>query len=722
MHANEIATTLEIPEGKYLKLLDLLDELSTDGAIKALPGQRYRVSATPLEPTRQGILTVNPRGFGFVATRGLKEDLFIPPAAIGGAMHGDTVEARVVAHTRMGLEGVIESIVERGRARVSGVVRRNKKNAWLEPDDDRVRGPIILQEAATDADGMAAVVEITQFPEYVDENPEGRLIEVLGRPGDPSVEVRKVLVREAVLEPFDERVAQEAARVSEQTPRDVSSGRIDLRQVPLFTVDPDDARDHDDAIWAAWDGENFEAWVAIADVASYVTSGTVLDASARERAFSIYLPDRAIPMLPSALSSSACSLVPDEDRLCLAVHLRMDAAGAVLDAQVVEGVMRSRARLTYSGVAVAMKWMAPCTDDKVHGLESSLRLELETADRLASLMRKRRLRRGALDLQVPEAEIIIDASGAPIDVKRRASDPGVRRAYQLIEEFMLAANEAVATWLLERHVETVFRVHPLPDETKLERLAALCEALGIEFELDDAMDAKRLGAFLKRVAKHPLAEIVGMHALRSLKQASYDASNIGHYGLASQAYLHFTSPIRRYPDLLVHRAVKSSLHDARLPEELREERLREIALHCSKRERQVADIEREINDIYRAILMRSHISEVVHGTVVEIFGGTLIVAIDHPFVHVRVPEQLIGADEYEASDDGLRMVGKRSRDVISLGDQMDVCVEDVNIVRRSITGRRIVEIKDKKRKVSDTKPGQRRERVFTKSRKSKRKH
>ncbi|MBI5538106.1 MAG: VacB/RNase II family 3'-5' exoribonuclease [Deltaproteobacteria bacterium] len=688
LHAREIAARLGIREADYLDLLGVLEELTFDGALRALPGQRFKVSPTAPAETREGFIHVHPRGFGFLSTPGQSEDVFVPGASLGGAMHGDRVRVRVLSRSRRGLEGSVAEVLVRANTRIQGVLRKRGKSAWLEVDDGRIRGPIVLPRDTAGEDGDAAVVEVTRFPETPDENPEARLLECLGPPGDPVVETRKVLLREEIEEGFPDAVEAEARDTAIAVASLQLGSREDLRELRLVTIDPDDARDHDDAIWVERSGSGFEVCVAIADVAEYVREDGALDLEARRRGFSIYLPNRAIPMLPPTLSSNACSLVEGEDRLCVAMRMQLDGAGKVRSSSLCEAVMRSRAKLTYSGVARALRW----SDDA--SITATVPEELigciDTADQLARILRKRRLRRGSLELNVPEARIVLDpGDGSPIDVKRRAQDPGVRRAYQLIEELMLLANEAVALWMQKRELQPVYRVHPPPDEAKLTRLANLCAALDIEFELDDATDPKRLGAFLLRVSEHPLAEIIGMFSLRSLKQASYDLVNVGHFGLALQSYLHFTSPIRRYPDLLVHRALKTALRAQPGAHAAEPDWLKESVEHCNGRERKVMEIEREIADLYRAVFMRSQIGLIAEGRVMEILPSSVIVALDDPFVDVRVSDEMLGDDAYEATDDGLMMVGKRSGDTVRLGDRMKIRVEDVNLARRSVLGRRI---------------------------------
>ncbi len=686
LHAREIAERLAVREGAYLRLLELLGDMSMDRVIRALPGQRFRSQAEAAAEAREGVITIHPRGFGFVSCTGYADDVFIPEAATGGALHGDVVRVRVAARTRRGTEGWVEGIVARGVHRVQGVIRRRGASVWLDPDDARVRGPVVLPGPADAWDGQAAVVRLTRYPQTRDENPEGEVIALLGVPGDPVVEMQKVLIREQIEEAFPPEVEDEAAAMPDPWPASVLDNRRDLRGLDFITIDPDDARDHDDAIFVEQTSSGFDVWVAIADVAQYVVEGSALDREARRRAFSTYLPDRAVPMLPQRLSSDLCSLRQGVDRLCLAVHLEMDRKGVVRSSDLVEAVMCSRARLAYSGVARAMGW-----SDAAHApahLDDRIERGVRDAARLATILRRRRLRRGALDLLVPEPQVLLDSEGKPVDVRRRQQDLGVRRAYGLIEELMIAANETVARWMASRGLGAIHRVHAPPDEDKLDRLVQMCSALGLAFDPEDAADPKLFSAFLQSIERHPLAEVIGALALRSLKQASYDPVNIGHFGLASPAYLHFTSPIRRYPDLQVHRIVKRALHGGDPTDEAA---LGEIASYCTRRERAVAAVEREVVDLYRALLMRNRIGDRLEGTVIDVDDNRVIVAMDEPFVDVRVGLDRLGAGVYEVMDDGLGVEDRRGGGRIRLGDRMWVEVESVSLERRAVAGRRIDE-------------------------------
>ena len=694
IHVNEIATRLDVSERQYPALHRLLDDLAYDGSVIALMGQRFRLSGRQIEQRGaacEGHLSCHARGFGFVSALGYADDIFIPAESMKGAMHGDLVRVRVATRSRRGLEGEIDIVVKRRSARVAGTLRRRGKSAWLEPDDSRLRAPIVLHghEALAGDDGAAAVATITRFPELWNEQPEGKVEAILGDPGDPNVEVAKVLMREGIEDEPPREATLEAESFGDHVAAEALVGRVDLTGIPLPTIDPEDARDHDDAVWAIQNPDgSYKAWVAIADVSHYVRPGTQLNAAALSRGTSIYLPDRALPMLPRALSSNLCSLLPDVIRLCLCVEIDLDPTAHVTGYRVIEGYMKSAAKLTYPGVARALGF----TPNPPRSPEAeALRGELQVMWDLARLLRSRRMRRGALDLDLPEAKVTLDAeTGVPLAVQKRAHDPGVAKAYHLIEELMLLANETVARFLVERDVPAVFRDHAQPDEAKLDRFATMCAELDVKFEIDDALDPKLLSALLKKIAAHPQKQVLHMLLLRAMKQAVYDIVNIGHFGLASPAYLHFTSPIRRYPDLLVHRAVKAVLRGAEIdrgPEA--REALKTAAVTASDRERAAMTVEREVVDLYRALLMRSHIGAIYEGTVTSLVGSGLFVNVDDPFVDVLVRMESLGPDRYEIDEEGLRVIGARSGDRIAIGDRMLVEIEDVSIIRRTVYGRRV---------------------------------
>jgi ribonuclease R len=652
---------------------------------------------------REGVLKVNPRGFGFVASPTASgDDAYISPENLNGAMHGDHVIIDIVARGSRGPEGHIVEIKARGAARVSGILRRRGKSAWVELDDPRMKGPVVLTaeidktsnegEGNSGKDGQVVVVQITRFPERNDENPEGKLIAVLGAPGELSVETRKIILVHGIEEIHSAQAIEEAEAYGATVPEEMLKGREDLTHIPLPTIDPEDARDHDDAVWVerTKDG-GYELWVAIADVSSYVLAGTAIDEESKARGCSIYLPDRAIPMLPRALSSNLCSLLPDVTRLCLCVHAVLDKNGTITKTRLIRGYMKSAAKLTYGGVARALGFTElPPRDPKADAMVEGLKVAAECS----RMLRDKRMKRGALDFDLPEAVVKLDEEGKPISISKRSGDPGMKKAYQLIEELMIFANEAVARWLLEHELPGVYRVHLPPDPKKLDKLSAMCEMLGVDFDADNTQTPKGLAELLKVFATHPLSSVLNNLLLRSMKQATYDVSNLGHFGLASEAYLHFTSPIRRYPDLVVHRIVHAAVdpdekaRKKRLQAVADMEKLTEAATQSSLAERRAMEVEREIVDIYRCFFMIDHIGERYEGTVSAFVGTGAFVTLDEPFVDVMVKIEDMGA-EFQIEDDGLMATSARSGDAIRLGDRMLVDVTDCAILRRTVYAKRV---------------------------------
>jgi ribonuclease R len=707
LHAGDIAKRCGVPRDAFQALIEMLQDLATEGFIRLIGRNRYGLRKAPPRDSWVGILAMNARGFAFVTASG-KPDVYVPPPGIGAAMHGDTVRIEVVGANSRGSEGRVLDVEKRRDPRVAGTVRRNRKSAWLEPDDPRIRGPIVLREGQDVCrDGDAAVVEIVRFPEHVDENPEGKVERVLGTSGDAQVEVEKILVREQIHEAHPALAMAEAERLVMKARRLELGSREDLRQVPFLTIDPSDARDHDDAVYAEKTANGFRVYVAIADVSEYVQPGTALDDEARSRGCTLYLPDRAVPMLPGVLAADMCSLLPDCERYCVCVIVDLDQSANPGQYRVVEGLMRAAAMISYESAARTLGFTEiPAKSPQAEAFKKPLKVLASIAQRL----RKVRLDRGALDMDLPEAKLVIDEeTSVPLEVKQQKSDPGVKRAYQLVEEMMLLANELVARWLGKRNCPAVYRVHGKPDEMKLERLGKAADALDAPFDLEQMQEATGVGDWLHSVRNHPARLVLESLLLRSLKQAVYDITNIGHFGLASDAYVHFTSPIRRYPDLLIHRAIKRILRGGavdRSPEAL--ESLAAAATQSSFRERAAMQVEREVVDLYRTLFMRERIGDRFQGRVTALLGSGIIVAIAEPFVEVMIRFDDLGPDRYEISDDELSYVGLRSNERITLGDTVDVLVVDVSIGRRTVYASRVVEPRTSKRPGKSEKGGRER--------------
>ena len=687
LHVSELIGKLGLPKKARDSVLNVLEELAAEGLIAELPGRRFRAKRPSSDrPSRQeavvGRLMMHPSGFGFVTREDGRDDVFIPPTAVGAALHGDRVEI-LPRPSPKGWEGEILAVRERGFVRLGGVFQRSGGNAWLDPDDPRMRGPMAVRgkPPAAVEPGVHVIAEVLSYPKDSDEQAAVRIVEVLGKQGLTHVEVAKLKLRDAIAEEFDAATTREASSLPDQVTRTDRRGREDLRPFGLCTIDPVDARDHDDAVWAerTEDG-GYRVLIAIADVSHYVQPGTALDRSALERGCSIYLPDRAIPMLPPELSSNLASLLPKKDRLCLAVEAEIGPGGAVKSHRFIEGIMRSQAALTYEGVARALGLSKEAPVQK----EAEARREtLKVLLDLAQILRARRTRRGSLDFDLPEGRIRFDDSGEPVDVYRMKGDPGVRQAYRLVEEMMLLANEVVARDLDERGVPTIYRVHAKPDEKKLGRFCRLAEALGYPIDLDQASNPRLLSKFLRRTEGKPYAEPMRMLLLRAMKQAIYDVVNVGHFGLGAKHYLHFTSPIRRYPDLEVHRVLRRVLQDERIDRKDLRESLKMSAVEASRLERRAMTLERDVMDLYRAILMKDRIGDEFEGTISGVATHGVYVTLDAPFVDVLLPADALGRD-LEVDELGIRLFTRYGGAKWTLGDRVRVRLEEAVPSRREI--------------------------------------
>ncbi|MBN1652463.1 MAG: VacB/RNase II family 3'-5' exoribonuclease [Deltaproteobacteria bacterium] len=640
---------------------------------------RVRESSTLI-----GRLSMNRRGFGFIAPESPGPDVLVRAWNLGGAMQGDRVSVRVARGSR-GWEGEVIEVLERGTNFVSGVLRIAGKHAWIEPDDERIQRPIALSQApaikANSADRVIA--RITRYPRSPGEMPQGDIVEVLDVNRPIEFELGKILLCEGVRQEFTQQVLAQAR----QLPQKLSAGdkrrREDLRGIELVTIDPADARDHDDAVWAErLENGGYRAVIAIADVSHYVQPGSALDQEALARGCTIYLPDRAIPMLPPELSTNLASLVPKRDRLALALEVEIAPEGAVLSHRLIRAVIRSRARLHYQGVARALGFTNRAEAQPAADARKPL---LRTLFDLSELLRKRRIKRGALMFDLPEARVKLDpATGEPVDIERSRVDPGVARAYNLVEELMLLANEVVALDLAGRGVAAIYRVHPHPDERLIENFVSIAGMLGYKLDSDSVRKPKKLARFLLKVADSPHAGNLEYLLLRAMQQASYDTTNTGHFALAAEHYLHFTSPIRRYPDLAIHRIVSALARGKLADLKQIQPALKVQAEQSSRLERRAMKVEREVVDLYRALLMRDKIGESFDATVVGIAEHGIYCSLDAPFVDVLCRFSCLGEERYERDALGLKAVGVRSGKVFALGDRLRVRIVESVIARRQV--------------------------------------
>jgi ribonuclease R len=569
-------------------------------------------------------------------------------------------------------------------------VERSDSGLRITPHDARAPQAVrIVGRVPADAvPGIAVVAEVVRFPED-GSAPEAQVVRVLGVEGSAEVEVEKIKLREGIREEFPEPVCEAAQSFGGRlSPKD-RKGRTDLRELGLVTIDPKTARDHDDAIFIERGAHGgYRVVVAIADVSHYVGDGSLLDGEAFERGTSIYLPDRAIPMLPPELSANLASLVAGKDRLALAVEMHLAPNGVVRKHRYLEALIRCKASLTYEGVASALG----LTEDGRAERSAVRHLPmLEVLHECAMILRNRRMKRGSLDFDLPEPVIDLDPdTGEPFRVERARKDPGVRRAYQLVEEMMLLTNETVAADLAERKLPAIYRVHGLPDESRLEQFAGLAKVLGHDLPLEEVTNPKLLSRFMQSLRDSPHRGALSYLLLRAMQQASYDVVNIGHFGLAAKHYLHFTSPIRRYPDLAVHRIVRKVARGEPIDAAGTENKLREQATASSKRERRAMLVERETIDVYRCLLVKDRVGDEFEATVTGVAPHGLYCAFDEPFVEALCHVTSLGNDFYELDQHGLRLVGRRSGASYGLGDRLTVRLESVNVSERAILAAPVV--------------------------------
>lgn len=704
LRSHELAATMNADVKGRHRLRTLLDHLVDENVIEKAPGNRYRLigAAPPAPPAGKalphgwvaGSLRVHPAGYGFVARDDGEDDVYVAARNRASAMDGD----RVAISTWLGYkgtEGRIEKVLERGRAKLTGTLRKAGRASYIEPDDPRIAatgGHVLLDGTSGGAkDGQAVVAEITRYPSRADEPISARVIHVLGDPDDPRTEVEKILIISDIPTEFPDEVLQAAERAPAEVRGEDLGDRVDLRDRMFMTIDPETARDFDDAVcvepspkghgWA-------RLWVAVADVSHYVRPGSALDREARARGCSVYLPDRAIPMLPKQLSAGICSLNPEVDRCAMVVRMEIDPHGDVHDEYFCAAIIKSKARLDYAGVAAALAGDFRGSRERYRDFLP----ELERMAPVAKKLRARRLERGSLDFDLPEAKVILDEDDPTRvrDVVQSRGDAAVKGAYQLVEDFMLAANEAVARHFRERELDTVWRVHDVPSDERLQQFAELAHAFGLHFDAESGRSPKKLKDFLQALHGRPMERPLNFLLLRTLKQAVYDVVNVGHFGLAAPDYLHFTSPIRRYPDLIVHRLLKNSLHGDGLPAggnpgtRPSRETLQEMAAASSKAERRAMEAERDVVDLYRAVLMRDRIGEEYDGTISAVVGFGLFVQIESPFVEGLVKVGGLSDDHYEYDEETQRLVGRTTGRQFALGDPVKVRIENVSVPGRKI--------------------------------------
>jgi ribonuclease R len=677
LKAKELAKGLGIATRDYDEFKDRLAELEREGLLYRARSQRY--AAPERINLMVGRLQTIRGGAGFVIPEdGEGEgDLYIPGHAMDSAVDGDRVVARV-EHRRRGerREGSVVKVLERARESLVGVYHPARNFGFVVPEDRKLLRDIFIppgQEGNAN-EGDVVVVRITDWGNH-HLGPSGGIEKVLGPATEAGVDVLAVIYGHGLPVEFPAEVLAEAEAIRERgiLPEDLE-GRQDLRDLLVMTIDPRDARDHDDALSVrVLENGLREVGVHIADIGFYVREGSELDKEALRRGTSIYLVDRVIPMLPEALSADLGSLRPDEDRLALSLLITLDEGGAVRDHRLVRSVIRSRHRISYDDAQAVIDGtgsIEPAADEAIRELVA-----------ISRALRSQRANRGSLDFDLPEARVVLNTKGEPTDIQRVLR----LESHRLIEDFMLLANETIAGDAVRRKVPMVYRIHERPDTDRLEQLREFAATFGHRLGQRGEPTPKDLQRLLNRVQGRPEENLVSTVVLRSMKQARYSTQNLGHFGLAAKSYLHFTSPIRRYPDLIAHRlAAQAFIDRVQPPRELDDEVLPTIARVSSERERVAVDAERDSVALKKVEFMEQRLGEAFDGTISGVTAFGLFVLLDDYFVEGLVHVSWLTDDYYIFVEEQFALIGERTRRRFQLGDRLRVQVTGVSREERKI--------------------------------------
>ena len=682
--SEDLAEEMELKGTELAELWSVLTQLEKDADIIKTRRDKYGV------PERMnlivGKLSASNKGYGFVIPDKVKmpneTDVFIPPDAMMTAMHHDRVVARVHCQSGQGKsrDGEIIRIVERANPRVVGTFEASPNFGFVTPDDVRLGNDIFIPKDDKNIikNGSKVVVEITKWPEKK-RSAEGKIIEVLGSKGDTGIEILSIIKRHNLPIEFPAEVQEAAEKAPAAISEDEIAGRRDLRHLPIITIDGEDAKDLDDGVYVErLKNGNHLLGVHIADVSHYVRENTILDKEARERGTSVYLVDRVLPMLPRRLSNGICSLNADEDRLAMSAHMEIDHRGQVVKYEIFPSVIRVIKRFSYT---VVRKILVD-HDEELIGENQELLKQLEDMERLCRILRERRMRRGAIDFDFPELKVKLDETGKPIEIVKRVRS----LAESIIEEFMLVANETVAEHMYKLKVPFVYRVHEEPDSEKMVKLNTLLHTFGQGIPKVDEVEPGALQKVLMRIAGRPEERIISTVMLRSLKQARYEPQNIGHFGLAATYYTHFTSPIRRYPDLIVHRIIRETFNTGDISAKRREKltaMLPEITMHSSERERAAAEAERETVSLKTAEYMAQFIGDTFEGIINGVTAFGIFVELDNG-VEGLVRVSSMEDDYYRYVEEQYSLIGERTRNVYRLGNAVKVILMRVNPEERNI--------------------------------------
>ena len=680
MKMKEMASVLQVKKEERQELKEILDALESEGKIhKTQKGNYVKGQGNRLT----GIYQAHARGFGFVSIEGSDDDVFIPEEESGGALQGDEVEIQITrgAEPKTGQrqEGKVIKILKRGMSRIVGYYQKNKSFGFVLPDNQKFLQDVFVPEEKSKGavTGHKVVVKLTSYGGD-GKKPEGEVVEILGHVNDPGTDVLSIAMSYELPIEFPEKVMNQAERVAKPVSEADRFGRRDLRDVRMVTIDGEDAKDLDDAVSLEVRDGSFYLGVHIADVTNYVQENSALDREAKKRGTSVYLADRVIPMLPHTLSNGICSLNEGEDRLALSCLMKIDENGTIVDHEICESVIRVDRRMTYTAVKQILE---DEDEEQCRKYEEFIPMFREMA-RLSSILREKRHRRGAVDFDFPETKVILDEQGRPVELKAYERNT----ATKLIEDFMLAANETVAEDFFWREIPFVYRIHEAPDEEKIRKLAIFLHNFGYTMHIGNhEVHPKEIQKLLAKVEGKPEEPMIARLALRSMKQAKYTPENEGHFGLAASCYTHFTSPIRRYPDLQIHRIIKETLRGRMDEERIRHYQsiLEEVTKHASETERRAEEAERETVKLKKVQYMKNFIGEEYEGVISGITKWGMYVELPNTIeglVHVVNMTD----DHYEYIEDRYEMQGINTGKTYRLGQKVCVRVMAANELQRTI--------------------------------------
>ena len=677
MKLKELAILLQVPKEQRNELKKVMDSLEAEGKVRVSSKGKYvKNENQPLV----GTFIAHQRGFGFVSIEGQEEDIFIGEDDINGAFHNDQVEI-VITKSPAGKrkEGKVVRILSHGTTRLVGYFERNKNFGFVIPDNQKFVKDVFvpLERSKGAVTGHKVVVELTK---YGGENkkPEGKVVEIIGHVNDPGTDIMSIVKGYDLPTEFPVKVLNQAERVAQDVSEADMAGRMDVRDWQMVTIDGEDAKDLDDAITISKEGDLYKLGVHIADVTNYVQEKSALDREAYERGTSVYLVDRVIPMLPHALSNGICSLNEGVDRLALSCIMTVNDKGMVVEHKIAETVVRVDRRMTYTSVK---KILEEQDEEEIAKYEELVPM-FKLMEELASILREKRRKRGSIDFDFPETKMVLDKDGTPIDIK--PYDRNV--ATKIIEDFMLLANETVAEDYFWQEIPFVYRTHDVPDEDKIKKLATFINNFGHSMHIaNNEIRPKEIQKLLAKIEGTSEEMLISRLALRSMKQARYSVENTGHFGLAAQYYCHFTSPIRRYPDLQIHRIIKDNLRGRMNQDKVNhyEAILDEVAKKSSERERLAEEAERETVKLKKVEYMEKHLGEEFEGVISSITKWGVYVELPNTIeglIHVTNMRD----DHYNYIEERYEMVGEHTGKAYKLGQTVWVRVIGTDFLQRTI--------------------------------------